>query len=227
MSGMTKYQMLRCIDEDALQETARMVGNSTMRYYLQGGGWAVQYHATTIIKWEKAESVLISHGGWTTRSTADRLNDHMPGYTFWRCKGEMWMGPGTSFTEAIPLHCLVLIDTTQPLWTQYPTYEAIAAKKTLVRERELLLNKAIRAITRKHRVSHCAELVKAALTWHKEDGREWKQGYSYRDFDSLDLYVTSVLTGYTKWLVDSVDEKLTDGLRALQDTFKQWRLNIK
>ena len=60
----------------------KKVGHNTYIERDEYGNYYLRLHRTRIITWRPSGSIILNSGGWTTRTTKDRLNKWIRGYIY-------------------------------------------------------------------------------------------------------------------------------------------------
>lgn len=98
----TKAEMLVGIDGVT---SSRLIGHSTVECILSNGDRMIRYHRTDIVRVSSEGVVVLNSGGYKTRTTLAKINDHLPsGFPRVVPDGAVWKIDEKVFYDGIELY---------------------------------------------------------------------------------------------------------------------------
>ena len=97
MARETKAEICQGLTDEERQ-TAKRIGNNTYRYIDRYGNTVVRFHHTNIVVIYSNGEKVLSHGGWATITTKNRINDQISPYVIYQ-KDFIWYLKGEGMTR--------------------------------------------------------------------------------------------------------------------------------
>lgn len=92
ISEFKKVSRAKCLKDSGI-ESSKLVANNTRLTIYTNGNKTLKLHDTEIIKWV-GNRVILSSGGWKTRTTKDRLNRYLFPVNIYQKKGNWFIDSG-------------------------------------------------------------------------------------------------------------------------------------
>jgi hypothetical protein len=104
ISEFKKVSRAKCLEDSGI-ESSKLVANNTRLTIFKNGDKVLRLHKTDVIRWQ-GDKIILSSGGWKTKTTKDRINAYInkfntTNYSIYQKKGAWYIVDGDKILDFV------------------------------------------------------------------------------------------------------------------------------